>query len=83
MGLQLKLIYQRVCKIFIGKENKPDLDGKIQYFSVQRTVDQLVSNKIQINKDNQKINHKINLRMPATVKDIMKLTNLEQISFSF
>ena len=42
MGLQLKLIYQRVCKLFIGKENKPDLDGKIQYFSVQRTGDQLV-----------------------------------------
>ena len=32
--------------MFIGKENKPDLDGKIQYFSVQRTGDQLVLKKI-------------------------------------
>ena len=50
MGLRLKLIYQRVCKIFIGKENKPDLDGKIQYFSVQRTGDQLVGIKIRNSK---------------------------------
>ena len=42
VGLQLKLIYQRVCKIFIGKENKPVLDGKIKYFSVQRTDDHLL-----------------------------------------
>ena len=49
MGLRLKLIYQRVCKIFIGKENKPDLDGKIHYFSVQRTGDQLVMKKKTLN----------------------------------
>ena len=28
--------------IFVGKENKPDLEGKLHYFSVQRTGDQLV-----------------------------------------
>ena len=43
--LRLKFIYQRECKTFIGKEKKPDLDGKTHFFSVQRTGDQLVKTK--------------------------------------
>ena len=44
-GSNLRKKYQRVYKIFIGKENKPDLDRKLHYFSVQRRGDQLVYRK--------------------------------------